>query len=223
MDTQPWNAGSAPSPPLPVPAPNYDKTVPPDPEEVELLFKVSPPHLKRVIIPGGFPGLRVGGSELLALKWKNVDLSRGVVLVDTSKKNRQSPWREVPIHQELLKLFREWLEEDASQGIEHVVSYEGEPVTSIRRSWTTALKNAGIERRIRPYDLRHACASRLIARGTDVGTVAKLPGHSSPQMVYQHYQHISTDQKRAAVETLPTLSTLHDKSANMPLISQDKG
>ncbi|MBE6441556.1 MAG: hypothetical protein E7022_04375 [Desulfovibrio desulfuricans] len=57
-----------------------------------------------------------------------------------------------------------------------------------------------------PFLLRHAFASQLIANGCDVGTVARLLGHSSPQMVYQHYQHVSTVQKRAAVATLEATS-----------------
>ncbi len=151
-------------------------------------------------------GLRVGQSELLALKWSHVDLVQNVVVIDTSHKNPNNPWREVPILETVQPLFREWERADREAGLEYVISYKGKPVTSIKKAWATALKNAGIERRIRPYDLRHAFASQLIANGCDVGTVARLLGHSSPQMVFQHYQHISTVQKREAVATLATTS-----------------
>ncbi|MBQ7584833.1 MAG: tyrosine-type recombinase/integrase [Desulfovibrionaceae bacterium] len=46
-----------------------------------------------------------------------------------------------------------------------------------------------MNRRIRPYDLRHTFATELIAAGTDIGTVAKLMGHSSPTMLLNHYQY----------------------------------
>jgi len=185
-----------------VPHPNYRKTVPPSKEEGERLYAVAPPHLRRVIILGMLLGLRVGNSELLALTWKNVDLEQGIVRIDTSRKNPGSPWREVPIHSNLIALFRDWWREDSAAGVQHLVTFNGKPIQSIKTAWNRALKAAGITRRVRPYDLRHAFASQLIANGEDVGTVAKLLGHSSPQMVYQHYQHISTAQKRSAIETL---------------------
>ena len=147
----------------------------------------------------------VGASELLALRWANIDLERVVVLVDTSRKNRNASWREVPIHASLLDMFRAWQREDAAAGTEHVVSYAGKPVASIKRAWTTLLKRAGIERRIRPYDLRHGFATQLIAGGADVGTVAALMGHTSPVMVLKHYQHVLDAQKQRAIEALPPL------------------
>ncbi|MBQ3059578.1 MAG: site-specific integrase [Desulfovibrio sp.] len=189
-------------PKMHVPHPNYRKTVPPSKEEGERLYAVAPPHLQRVIILGMLLGLRVGSSELLALTWENVDLERGIVRIDTSRKNPGSPWREVPIHSGLIEIFLDWRRADIEAGVQHLVTYNGKPVTSIKKSWARALKAAGITRRVRPYDLRHAFASQLIANGEDVGTVARLLGHSSPQMVYQHYQHISTAQKRNAVEGL---------------------
>ena len=70
-------------------------------------------------------------------------------------------------------------------------------------AWRGALRRAGITRRIRPYDLRHAFATEAIAAGVDIGTVAKLMGHSSPMMLLKHYQHVMDSQKRAAIEALP--------------------
>ena len=39
----------------------------------------------------------------------------------------------------------------------------------------------------------------------DVGTVAKLMGHSSPEMVLRTYQHVVNAQKKETVETLPDI------------------
>lgn len=181
----------------------YARTIPPTPEETARIIAVSPPHLVRVVILGAALGLRVGGSELLALTWDKIDLAEGVVRIDTSRKNPTSPWREVPIRQDLLPVFREWKTADTQAGLAHLVTYKGNPVGSIKKSWATALKNAGIPRRIRPYDLRHTFATQLLSAGTDVGTVAELMGHSSPQMIFKHYQHVLTEQKRRAIESLP--------------------
>ena len=56
---------------------------------------------------------------------------------------------------------------------------------------------------ITPYCLRHLFATEALANGADIGTVSKLMGHASPEMVLKHYQHLLTKQKKAAVESLP--------------------
>ena len=76
-------------------------------------------------------------------------------------------------------------------------------MSSIKTAWRNTLRRAGITRRIRPYDLRHTFATEAIAAGADIGTVARLLGHSSPTMILQHYQFVMDKQKRAAVEALP--------------------
>ena len=98
----------------------------------------------------------------------------------------------------------EWAIEDAAIGADYIIHFRGKPVGSIKRAWGAALKNAGITRRMRPYDLRHAFATEAIAAGIDVGTVAQLMGHD-PKMLLDHYQHVADKQKRAAVEALPSI------------------
>lgn len=71
------------------------------------------------------------------------------------------------------------------------------------------LKNAGINRRIRPHDLRHAFSTEMIANGADIGTVAKLLGHSTQAMLLKHYQYVLDKQKKAAVKMLPSLQVTY--------------
>ena len=189
-----------------VESPIYQKFIPPSMEEVQSLIEVSPPHLFRVIVLGAYVGLRVGESELLSLTWDKVNFENSYILIDTSKKNVNQQWRQIPIRDDLLPIFKKWYDEDNKLGITHFVNFKGKKVLSIKTAWATALKNAGIERNIRPYDLRHTFATQLIKEGVDVGTVANLMGHSSPQMVYKHYQHVLTEQKKSAVESLPKIS-----------------
>lgn len=119
-------------------AAQYARTIPPTPEETARIIAVSPPHLVRVVILGAALGLRVGGAELLALTWDKVDLTEGVVRIDTSRKNPTSPWREIPIRQDLLSVFSEWQVADAQAGLAHLVTCNGKPVKS--RLWCRAEK-----------------------------------------------------------------------------------
>ena len=92
---------------------------------------------------------------------------------------------------------------DRAQGAEYVIHFMGKPIKSIQRGWKAALRRAGIARNIRPYDLRHAFATEAIAAGADIGTVAKLMGHTSLTMILKHYQHVLNSQKVATMEAIP--------------------
>ena len=179
--------------------------VPPTEEEIRRMLEAAPPHIQRVIIIGSKMGLRVGPCELLKLRWDDVDFGRSLIRVRAAAKNRKEPVREVPIMASLLPVFRAWHDIDALHGCSYVVNWKGKPVLSIKTAWAALLKRAGIRRKVRPYDLRHAFATDAIANGADLGTVAKLMGHSNIQMVVQHYQHVATKQKRQAVESLPSV------------------
>ena len=103
-------------------------------------------------------------------------------------------------------MFRAWQDEDAKTGMTYLIHYRGKPVGSIKAAWHATLRRAGITRRIRPYDVRHTFATELLAFGqTDFGTVAKLMGHSSPKMLFCHYEYVMDAQKRAAAESLPDI------------------
>lgn len=176
--------------------------------EVEAMLQHAPPHLQRIIIIAVNTGIRVGPSELFKLRWQDIDMARAVIRVQAARKNPKEPVREIPIRKDILALFQLWKEEDdMAGGIEYVCHYKGKRITrQIKTAWMKCLQSAGITRPITPYCLRHLFATEAIAAGADVGTVAKLMGHASPDMVLEHYQHVLTRQKKAAVEALPVLS-----------------
>lgn len=189
-----------------LPPANYERFVPPSQAELAAMLAVASPHIQRVIIIGAQCGARVGPCELLRLQWTDVDLDAGLIRIHGAKKNLAAPWREVPIRAILMPLFQQWHAEDAAAGASYLIHHKGKPVQSIHTAWRQCLARAGITRRIRPYDLRHAFATELIAAGTDIGTVAKLMGHSTPSMLLKHYQYVMDGQKRSAVESLPDLA-----------------
>lgn len=134
---------------------------------------------------------------------RQLSMESRVLRVHGAKKNLNAPWREVPIRNSLVPVFAEWRKRDLRAGISHIVHYKGRPIQSIKTAWRATLKRAGISRKIRPYDLRHAFGTEMVAAGVDVGTVAKLMGHSTPIMLLNHYQYVMDQQKRAAVEAMP--------------------
>ena len=168
------------------------------------MLMVAKPHLQRVILIAANSGIRVGPSKLFDVRWEDIDLKRCVFRVRAANKNRNEPVREIPIREDMRGLFKAWKEEDFAANLPWLIHYNGKPVSSIKTTWETCKHNAGITRKITPYCLRHLFATEAIACGSDIGTVSKLMGYSSPEMVLKHYQHVLTRQKKAAVESLPS-------------------
>lgn len=67
----------------------------------------------------------------------------------------------------------------------------------IKTAWRRAREAAGMEH-VNFHDLRHSCASILIASGADLFTVSKILGHSSVKTT-ERYAHMQIEQQRNAM------------------------
>ncbi len=61
--------------------------------------------------------------------------------------------------------------------------------TNLRRSFDAAIARAGV-RRIRFHDLRHTCASLLLAEGVPMRVVMEILGHSAMAITSDIYSHV---------------------------------
>jgi integrase/recombinase XerD len=68
---------------------------------------------------------------------------------------------------------------------------------------TAASRRAGLDRPIRPHQLRHACGSNLADAGGGIDVVADLLGHASVSSS-QVYVHPDPSRLRAAVDAVPS-------------------
>lgn len=178
------------------------RIAPPTAQEANAILTHAAPHVQRVVILGLCTGARIGPSELFRLDWTDVDLENGMIRLPSAHKNHHAAdGRDIPIRRALLPVLRVWKEHDGNRG--RVISWKGQPVRCIGKAWRNTLKRAGIGRRIRPYDLRHAYATYSLAGGADIKTVAELMGHADASMILKTYQHVQDAQKRAAVEAMP--------------------
>lgn len=57
-------------------------------------------------------------------------------------------------------------------------------------------------RQIRPYDLRHSCATLLLGAGENVKVVSERLGHASAALTLDVYSHVLPDMQQAAAERL---------------------
>jgi integrase len=153
------------------------------------------PHLARFILLGIYTGSRSG--TLLALRWTWIDLASGVMLRrdpgTTESKKRTPP---VKLGARIRTHLRRWRRLDGSAI--YVCHYKGQRIMKMRRSWRTAVKNAGLGTDVTPHTLRHTRATWLMQAGIDPWEAAGHLGMSL-EMLERNYGHHHPDaQKRAA-------------------------
>ena len=139
-------------------------------------------------------------SEVLNLKWSEVDLSRKIMTLEETKSGRShrplSPkaitiLESVPRAESALFVF--------SSG---AVTASGElaPIRDISRLWDAVRHAAGL-REVRLHDLRHTAASLMLQRGASLAEVGRAIGHTSSRTT-QRYAFISDDGAQRAASLL---------------------
>jgi integrase len=76
------------------------------------------------------------------------------------------------------------------------------------------LKDAGLPI-LRFHDLRHTCATILVALGENVKTVQETLGHSTPAITLQFYQHVRAGRRRRPSPTWRLRSTTRPLRADL--------
>ncbi|WP_330305721.1 MULTISPECIES: tyrosine-type recombinase/integrase [unclassified Streptomyces] len=71
----------------------------------------------------------------------------------------------------------------------------------LNRMLTILCRDARV-RRVRVHDLRHTCASLLLAQGVDVRTIMETLGHSTITMTLDTYAHVMGTALRAASDRM---------------------
>lgn len=73
-----------------------------------------------------------------------------------------------------------------------------------RRYFRPLLRAAGLGS-LRPYDLRHSCATLLLAAGENVKVVSERLGHASVALTLDVYSHVLPDMQQRAAERMESL------------------
>src|SRR5262249_30628664 len=108
------------------------------------------------------------------------------------KTKRRPPVR---IGRQLLWFLRRWKKKD---GNGHVVHFEGQPITHLRRSWESATIAAGPGPGVTPPTFAHTRATWMMQRGVPIWEAAGFLG-MTPAVLQSVYGHHHPDfQRRAA-------------------------
>ena len=174
--------------------------------EVKALQEESSLWLRPIIKVLLHTGVRIG--EALNLKVTDADLNKRILTVKSPKTNN---YRYIPINDRLYETF-DWLTKfyvdlydlklkprTAVQNVYLFCKSDGEKVNSIRTSFATACRKAGIK--ATPHTIRHSYATKLLRLGVDVITVKDLLGHADIKTT-QRYVHSSNISCIEAVKKL---------------------
>ncbi len=167
-------------------------------EEEMKLLAASPPWLRELIIFALNTGMRL--SEILELKWSEVDLSRITVTVIRSKNGEK---RTIPLNWRAFEMLQAKC--GGKQPVETDFVFPSQAWTmlskyNVIRAFRKVTRRAKIAD-FHFHDLRHTFATRLVQAGKDLYKAQKLLGHKTAA-VTQRYAHHHPDSLRDAVAVL---------------------
>jgi len=152
------------------------------------------PRLEILILTALATGAREG--ELLALRWRDIDLRQGLIHFPHGK--NEDP-KTIPIVRSLAERLEHLAASKKSEKDLIFVTDTGAP-NFPRAAWKTALRNAGIED-FRFHDLRHTAASYLAMSGASLREIQQVLGHRTPQMTAR-YSHLTNRHLREVGERM---------------------
>ena len=187
------------NPAQPIRAPKAPRKLPQilDPDEAKVLVEVPtdvPLGLRdRALLELFYSsGLRL--SEVCALRWRDLDLTGGMVTV-IGKGSKQ---RTVPVGSYARAALGEW-KADQRPAVDDAFVFPGRngPLTSraVQLRLRTLAQRQGLFKRVHPHLLRHSFASHVLESSGDLRGVQELLGHAdiSTTQIYTHldFGHLS--------------------------------
>lgn len=168
--------------------------------------------------------------EYLALKWSDVDLQKGAATVQRALIWRKGgEWyfgepktarsrRTVPLPASVLAALQEHKRKQGAERLKAGASYQtnelvfamndGRPIllrTLDRLHFKPTLKRAKLSESFRLYDLRHSCATLLLAANEHPKVVSERLGHANIILTLDTYSHVLPSMQQAASEKLESI------------------
>ena len=207
-------------------------------EEMQKMFKaLRGTKLELPVLVAAFYGFRRG--EVLGLKWDAIDFERGTISVIRTVTTITLDGKQTEIEQQsaktksslrtlpLIGSFREYfLQVKEAQELNKQVcgncynhEYDGfvfvdELGERMRANYLTSafpkfLEDHGL-RRMRFHDLRHSCASLLLANGVPLKQIQEWLGHSDIGTTANIYSHLDYKSKITSANVMDNILTLPD-------------
>jgi len=154
------------------------------------------PRLYVFVLMGITTGARRG--ELLALRWKDIDLERGEARIgeDMATETKNGDARSLILLPQVIAELERFAPKDAHKSEALVFRSRLRPSQpyAVAEAFRDALSQSGIKN-FRFHDCRHTAASYMAQHGASLLEIADTLGHRQLRMV-QRYAHLNTDSRR---------------------------
>ena len=186
----------------------------------EIIKKIDVNIVKDVVTFGFYTGMRL--SEIVNLKWKNINLSAGTIMVgDEEFITKTRNQRFIPICDEVLEILISKIKSLNTTGKDSkgltkskalilpvgssyvFCKINGERFTGdyFSKGFKQACKAAGMDKELHFHSLRHSFASNLAQQGVSLYVIKELLGHSSISTT-EIYSHLNMETLRDAISVL---------------------
>jgi len=187
-------------------------------EELKSLIAHLPQHAADIVTVAYYTGMRAG--EIFDLTWDRVNMKEGFLVLtqqDTKTEEARHVYFNGPVREILERLGRvRYISHN------HVFTYQGNPVRSIKNALATALQEAGIKD-FRLHDLRHTFTTNARKAGVDRTVIMKLTGHKTLSM-FTRYNTVDQADAKDAMEKLDSHYAKEETpSAAIVLQAQKRG
>lgn len=152
------------------------------PSELRLVLQTAPLWIRPIVALAACTGMR--RSEILGLRWLDVDLANRRILLPQTKNGEG---RIVYLNNSALAALESVLPQSDGNAVARV--FRGISPEQVSVAFARVCKTLKIAD-FRFHDLRHTAASWLRMKGADIHTVAQLLGHKDLRMAAR-YQHLS--------------------------------
>jgi integrase len=166
--------------------------------------------------------------EFLGLQWKDIDLEKGIATVQRALvwRDKKQGWlftepktaksrRNIPLPASIVRALASHKARQGEQRLKAGTKYEnhdlvfatrnGAPLMRrniLRSHFRPILKKTGLPASIRLYDLRHTCATLLLAANEHPKVVSERLGHSNITLTLDTYSHVLPSMQQGASEKL---------------------
>ena len=165
--------------------------------EIEKLICAAAPHLRPILALAFGTGLRKG--DILGLRWRDVDLDRGIISIQMQKTGESIEIPLIPMLRDLLEQMK--LRAGLSQYVFSLGS-KGKPIGDIKTAFRAALRRSGLaDQGYRFHDIRRTFARMLYNQGVILTKIQRLLGHKSV-LTTERYLGIKFEETKEAIQLL---------------------